>query len=193
MFETIILVCIGVGLAAACGFRVFVPMLILGIAANAEYVTLSEGFQWIGGWPAIAAFAVATVLEIGAYYFPWLDNLLDTISTPAAAVAGVIVAAACVYDMDPLLKWSLAIIAGGGSAGTIKLGLAGLRLGSTTTTAGTGNFLVSTFEWLASFVMSILAVFLPILAAIIAVILTVFLVRFAVRIANRFRKKKATG
>lgn len=189
MFETIVLVCIGVGLAAACGFRVFVPMLILSITANADYVTLSEGFQWIGEWPAIAVFAVATVLEIGAYYLPWLDNLLDTISTPAAVIAGVVVAAACVYDMNPLLKWSLAVIAGGGAAGTIKVGLAGLRLGSTTTTAGTGNFLVSTFEWLASIVMSILAVFLPILAAIIAVVLTVFLVRFAARIVNRFRKK----
>jgi hypothetical protein len=191
MFETVVIVCIGVGLAAACGFRVFVPMLVLAVAAKADYVTLAEGFQWVGDWPAIVVFAVATVLEIGAYYIPWLDNLLDTIATPAAVIAGVVVAAACVYDMHPLLKWSLAVIAGGGAAGTIKAGLAGLRLGSTTTTGGTGNFLVSTFEWLASIVMSILAVFLPILAAIIAVVLTVFLVRFALRIAARFRKKES--
>jgi len=193
MFETVVLVCVGVGLAAACGFRVFVPMLILAIAAKAEYVTLSEGFQWIGAWPAIIAFAVATAFEIGAYYLPWLDNLLDTIATPTATIAGVVVAAACVYDMDPLLKWSLAVIAGGGAAGTIKIGLAGIRLGSTTTTAGTGNFLVATFEWMASIVMSVLAVFLPILAAIIALVLTVFLVRFAAKIVARFRKKESTA
>ena len=188
MLEAIVVACIGLGLAAACGFRVFVPMLILSIAAKANYLTLTERFEWIGHWPAIVAFGVATVLEIGGYYLPWLDNVLDAIATPAAIIAGVIVAAACVYNMDPLLRWSLAIIAGGGTAGTIKTGLVGIRLGSTTSTGGSGNFVVSTIEWISSFALSVLAILLPILAAVIAVVLTVLLLRFAFRIVARFRK-----
>jgi hypothetical protein len=190
MLETLVAICIGIGLAAACGFRVFVPMLILSGAAKADLLSLSEGFQWLDSWPALAAFAVATAAEIGAYYLPWLDNLLDSVATPAAAIAGMLISAACVVDLHPLFKWSLAIIAGGGAAGTIKTGLAGLRLGSTATTGGTGNPLVSTVEWIASVAMSILSIFLPVLAAILAVVISVLLLRFALRIVSRFRRGK---
>jgi hypothetical protein len=187
MFEAVIVACIGLGLAAACGFRVFVPMLVLSLAARADFVTLAEQFQWIEAWPAMVAFGVATALEIVAYYVPVLDNLLDTIAAPAAVIAGVLVAAACVYDVDPLLQWSLAIIAGGGTAGTVKAGLAGIRISATTTTGGSGNFLVSSVEWLSSTALSVLSIFLPILAALIAIALAVCLIRFALRVVARFR------
>jgi len=185
MLETILAISLGVGLSAACGFRVFVPMVIVGLAARFELVTLAEGFEWIATWPAIAAFATATLLEIGAYYLPWLDNLLDSVAAPAAVIAGIIVTAACVYDMQPLLKWSLAIIAGGGAAGTVKAGLTGVRLGSTAITGGTANPVVSTVEWIASTAMSILSVFLPLLAAILALVLIALLLRFAARVVRR--------
>jgi hypothetical protein len=179
MLDTIVAISIGIGLAAACGFRVFVPTLIIGIAARVDLLTLADGFQWMGSWLAIATFGTATVLEVGAYYLPWLDNLLDTASTPLAIVAGVIVSAAFIQDMHPVLKWSLAVIAGGGAAGTIKAGLAGLRVGSTLTTGGAANPIVSTFEWVIAIAMSVLAIFLPIIAAVVAIALVAFFVRFA--------------
>ena len=111
IWEIILAVGVGVSLSAACGFRIFVPMLAISIAARSGHLTLAGGFEWIGSWPAIVTFSVATALEIAAYYIPWLDNLLDTIATPAAAVAGIIVTAACVDGMSPLLKWSLAVVA----------------------------------------------------------------------------------
>ena len=188
MLDTVLAISLALGLAAACGFRVFVPMAILGIATRAGLLTLADGFEWIGSWPAIATFATATLLEIAAYYLPWLDNFLDSISAPAAVVAGVIVTAACVYDVHPLMKWSLAVIAGGGAAGSVKAGLTGIRLGSTAATGGAANPLVSTVEWMASMVMSILSVFLPILAAVLAIILIVLLFRFAVRVFVRLLK-----
>ena len=191
MLDTVIAISIGIGLAAACGFRVFVPILIVGIAAKAEFLSLAGGFEWIGSWGAIAAFGIATAAEIGGYYFPWLDNLLDSAATPAAVLAGIILSAAFIKDMHPLLKWSLAIIAGGGSAGVIKAGLVALRLGSSTATGGIGNFAVSTFEWLAALALSILSILLPILAAIVAVALTIFLLRFALRLAARLRDRRS--
>src|SRR5882672_5938670 len=112
--EALTSICLGIGLSAACGFRVFVPMLFMSIAALSGHLTLGAGFQWIGTYPALVTFAVATALEIGGYYIPWLDHLLDTMATPAAIVAGTVATAAVVTNMSPMLKWTLAIIVGGG-------------------------------------------------------------------------------
>src|SRR6266404_582426 len=97
--ETLLSICVGIGLSAACGFRVFVPLLVMSIAALSGHLTLAHGFEWIGSYPALVAFAVATCLEIAGYYIPWVDNLLDTIATPAAIIAGTIITAAMVTDV----------------------------------------------------------------------------------------------
>src|SRR6266480_1903126 len=108
--ETFLSVCLGIGLSAACCFRIFVPLLVMSIAALSGHLSLAHGFEWIGSYPALIAFSVATCLEIAGYYIPWLDHLLDTIATPAAIVAGTIVTASIVTDVSPFLKWTLAII-----------------------------------------------------------------------------------
>ena len=115
--ELFLSLCVGIGLSAACGFRIFVPLLAMSIAANSGHLKLVPSFEWVGSDTALITFAVATVLEIAAYYIPWLDNLLDTIATPAAVVAGTIVTASMVGGMSPFLKWTLAVIAGGGAGG----------------------------------------------------------------------------
>jgi len=166
--EVILSVLVGVGLSAACGFRVFVPLLVISIASKTAHLALAPGFDWMGSWPALIAFSVATGLEITAYYIPWLDNLLDTIATPAAVVAGIIVTAACVGDMSPFLKWTLAVVAGGGAAGVVQTMTVAARATSTTLTGGLGNAVVATAENAASVIMSVLAVLVPI-AAIIAI------------------------
>ncbi len=190
MFESMIAICIGVGLAASCGLRVFAPLLVVSMAAMADLLTLSEGFNWLATYPALAAMGTATVLEIAAYYIPWVDNALDAVATPVAMIAGAVVTAACITEMDPLLKWSVAIIAGGGTAGVVKLGASGLRLGSTATTGGVGNPILSTLEWLGSLVLSAMSVVVPILAAIVAVILVVLGIRFGAAVIARFRNRK---
>ncbi|MEZ4833063.1 MAG: DUF4126 domain-containing protein, partial [Caldilineaceae bacterium] len=120
--ELLLSIAIGVGLAAAVGFRVFVPFTIISLAALSGTLDLAPGFEWIGAYPALLAFGVATVIEIAAYYVPWLDNLLDSIATPAAIVAGAVITASVVGDVSPLLRWSLAAIAGGGVAATVQAG-----------------------------------------------------------------------
>jgi hypothetical protein len=168
-------ICLGIGLAAACGFRVFVPLLGLSIASLAGHLELSSGFDWVGTWPALACLATATVLEIGAYYIPWLDNLLDSIATPAAVVAGTMVTASVVTDMSPMMKWSLALIAGGGTAGLIQSATVALRGTSSMATAGAGNWVVATGEWIASVVGTILSILLPVLGLLLAVVLALML------------------
>lgn len=172
-FEALLSVCLGLGLSAACGFRVFVPLLVMNLAASAGYLTLGSGFEWIGGTPALIAFAVATLLEIAAYYVPWLDNLLDSVASPAAVVAGVVVSASVVTGLDPLLRWTLAVIAGGGMAGAVQAVTAGTRGLSTLTTGGVANPLVSSAEAAGAVSLSLLAVLAPLFALATAVALVV--------------------
>jgi len=172
--ETVLAISLGVGLSAACGFRVFVPLLVMSVASLSGHLTLAPGFQWIGSYPALVTFSVATVVEIGGYYIPWVDHLLDTMATPAAIVAGTVITAAMVSNMSPMLKWSLAAIAGGGAAGLVQGTTVVARGLSTATTGGLGNPFFATIELGGAIFTSILALLAPLLAVgLIAVVLFV--------------------
>ena len=167
--EAVLGLIIGIGLSAACGFRVFVPMLGVCIAALTGHLTLYSGFEWMGTWPALIAFGTATVLEVAAYYVPWVDNVMDALATPAAVVAGIIVTASVFGDVSPFLKWSMAIIAGGGVAAIIQGGTVALRAGSSGTTGGMANFLVSTMELVGAILVTVLAILLPIVCLVVVI------------------------
>lgn len=167
--ETLLSIFIGIGLSAACGFRVFIPLVIVSIASLSGHLTLAPGFEWVGTQPALLAFGIASIVEILSYYVPVIDNLLDTIAFPAAVIAGTIVMASAVSEMSPLLRWALAVIVGGGIAGTVQ-GLTSItRLASTATTAGLGNPILSTAEAAGSVGMSIIAISLPLVAFVSAI------------------------
>ena len=173
--ETILSLCLGVGLSAACGFRVFVPLLVMSIAAHSGHLTLASGFQWIGSDPALIAFSVATALEIAGYYIPWLDHLLDTIATPAAIVAGTVITASFVTDVSPFLRWTLAAIAGGGAAGLIQTSTVLARGASTLATGGLGNPVFATAELTGALLTSIVSLLAPLLTIALIVIVAVLL------------------
>jgi len=167
---------IGIGLSAACGFRVILPFLGLSIAAMSGHVTLAPEFQWIGTWPALIAFATAAALEIGAYYIPWMDNLLDTVTTPLAVAAGTIAAASVMSDVSPFMKWSIALIAGGGMAGAVQTGTALLRGVSTVSTGGLANVVISTVELAGAIIATTLSLLMPIVAFIAAIIIVIWVI-----------------
>ena len=183
--DTLLSVGVGLGLAAAAGFRVFVPLLVLSLAARAGYVPLSSGFEWIASTPALLAFGTATVLEVGAYYVPWLDNLLDTLAVPAAVVAGVVASASVMTDLPPVLKWSVALIGGGTAAGVVQSSTALLRLKSTATTAGLANPLLATTELVGSVATSVLAILVPLLALLLIALALFVIYRVSRRLLRR--------
>lgn len=174
--ELLLSISIGIGLSSACGFRVFIPLLVMSIASLSGHLALSSGFAWIGTTPALIAFATAAALEITGYYIPWVDNLLDTVATPASIIAGTIVMASGITDISPFLKWSLAIIAGGGMAALFQGTTALLRGKSSIITGGSGNFAVATAELGFSSVLSILSIAIPFFAGILCVVIAIFLV-----------------
>jgi hypothetical protein len=172
--DTLLSICIGIGLSAACGFRIFVPPMVMSMAALFGHLKLSPNFEWMGTYPALIAFAVATCIEIAAYYIPFVDHLLDTIATPMAIAAGTVVTASLIPDADPMLQWTVALIAGGGSAGTIQAFSGIARLASTLMTGGLGNGLISTIEAGGSIILSGLAIATPVFAVCLVAMLLVF-------------------
>ena len=171
-------VCLGIGLAAAVGFRVFLPLLFLSLAGFYEVIPLNESWQWVGSLTAIVVLGIATVIEIAGYYIPWVDNALDTIAVPLATIAGTLAVAATVGDLDPVITWALAIIAGGGTAAAISGTSSAVRLTSSATTGGIANPVVSTVETATASVFSVLAIFIPILAGVLVVLLFFFVFRY---------------
>ena len=169
--ELLLAVLTGLGLSAACGFRIFVPLLVTSIAAHSGHLSLAPSFQWIASTEALTAFSIATALEIGGYYVPWLDNFLDTVATPAAIVAGTVVTASMVTDVSPFLKWSLAVVAGGGVAGAVQATTVLARGLSLTHTAGIGNPVIATAELGGSILTAIAAVIAPFFAIALVMLL----------------------
>ncbi len=180
-FQTLLGVLAGIGLAAACGFRVFVPMLVAAIAIRSGALHAAGGFEWLGSTPALIALSVATVLEIGAYYIPGLDHLLDTIASPAAVVAGTLVTASFVTDVEPWFRWTLAAVAGGGAAALVQAATVVARGASGIFTFGIANPLVATAELAGASVASVLAIVAPVIVVLGVVVLAVWLVRRLVR------------
>jgi hypothetical protein len=182
LLDSVFYLLLGVGLSAAAGFRVFVPLLVLGLAGRIEQVPISENMLWMTTTPAVVVFAAATAFEVAAYYVPWLDNALDTLTTPLAVVAGVVATASVLTDVDPLIQWSLGLIAGGTAAGVVQIATVATRAASSLTTAGLGNPLISTVEAGAATGVSLAMVALPtFLAALLVLSLLVWAARALVR------------
>lgn len=179
---------LGIALSAASGFRVFVPLLIANLAGQFNVFTLSENMAWLGETPASIILAVAAVFELAAYYVPVIDNLLDTIATPAAVIAGTILTASFLQIEDPVMQWGLGLIAGGGVAGTIQAGTSFLRLGSTKFTGGLGNNILTSIENGLSFFLSIVGLVFPIFIGAIALYFVIWVWR---KLWHRSKTKSA--
>ncbi|MEZ5066966.1 MAG: DUF4126 domain-containing protein [bacterium] len=188
--ETVLAILVGIGLSAAVGLRIFAPFLVMSIAARAGLLGLASGFEWIGTTPALIAFGLATALEIVAYWIPWVDHALDVIAAPVTVIAGILATASVVTDMSPFLKWTIAVIAGGGAAGLLHGGTAIARTGSTATTGGLANPIFSTLESAGAILGAVLAILAP-LIAIGFLVAVAFLVRRVFR--RRSRREPALG
>ena len=163
---------LGLGLAAACGFRVFIPPLMMGVGSRLDLYKLEGSFVWVDDTWAIAIFAVATLLEIGGYFIPWIDNLLDAVATPAAIIGGIFVTSASLEgELDQSAQWTLSVIAGGSVSGVIQLGTVATRAISTGTTGGLANPIISLLEAVASILCILISLFLVAIIPIVIIFL----------------------
>ena len=178
---------IGIGLAAASGFRVFLPLFAVSLASYLGWIPMNDNFQWLSSLPTLIVTGVATLVEILAYYIPVVDNFLDTVTVPLATVAGSVLFASQFIELGTFPQWALAIIAGGGTAATIAAGFAGTRAASTATTAGIGNNIIATTETAGAGLMSVLSIFLPVIAFILSLALLILVIFFGRKIWRKIR------
>jgi hypothetical protein len=180
--ESLVSIALGLGLAAATGFRIFVPLLIAGLAARFGYLPLGDGFQWLASTPALVMLVTAATAETLAYYIPGVDHALDVIASPATLAAGVVASAAVMVDIPQAVMWPVAIIAGGGAAGLTKGSTALLRAKTGAMTGGFSNPLVSTVETLGATGLAVLAIVVPLLCLVGVVALLYWATRRAGRL-----------
>ena len=191
-FPYILSAFIGIGLAAASGFRVFLPMFAVSLASYMGWIPMNDHFMWLAGLPTLITTGIATIVEVLAYYIPYVDHLLDTISVPLATVAGSVLFASQFADLGTFPTWALALIAGGGTAAAISSGFAGTRAASTATTGGLGNSVVATTETSGAGIMTFLALAAPIIAVIIAIALVVIVFIFGRKLWGKLKSSFTT-
>ncbi|MFP4846893.1 DUF4126 domain-containing protein [Winogradskyella sp. PE311] len=186
--DTILSIFLGVGLAASVGFRVFLPLFALSLASYFNVWELNESWVWIGSTTALITLGIATIVEIAAYYIPFIDNILDALAIPLATIAGTAVMVSTIADLSPVITWALAIIAGGGTAAAIKSSAGATRLGSTMSTAGFANPIISTVETGTSIIMAVVSIFLPIVAMILVLLIFYVVFRLYKKLNSRSSK-----
>ena len=173
----------GISLAAASGFRVFLPPFLLSVAARLDIVWFLEldlvgtQFEFFTSTLAIIILGIATAAEFAGYYAPWIDNALDTIATPASILAGVVMTAIVLEGSEPIIQWAVAIVAGGGVAATIQSATVATRSLSSTFTFGLGNPAVATGENVASVALTLIAILIPFISAFVVILVVALLVR----------------
>lgn len=167
----------GIALAAAAGFRAFVPLFAAGLAVHFGWMEPARGFDWLGEPVVLVALGTATVAEIAAYYAPGVDHVLDLLGAPVAVIAGIVAAAGVMVGLPDWLRWLTAIGAGGAvaTAGHALNALGRAKTGAAS--GGVGNPVYSTAELASSIVISALAVALPVIAVILLIALAAFVLQ----------------
>lgn len=164
--DTLLAIGLGLGLAAASGLRVFLPILILGLSDRLGLADAGPALAWASTTPALIAFGIAALAEVLGYTFPVVDHALDTIATPAAVISGAVLTASQLgMSMDTPVGsaagWIAGAAAGGGVAAAVQSTSVGVRAASTLTTAAIANPILSALENIGALVLSILSVLLP--------------------------------
>lgn len=178
---------LGLGLASATGLRTFLPLLMLALSAKFEMfgVRLIDQMDWLVSWPAIAALATATTAEFLGDKVPAIDHGLNAIGYVTRPVAGAIAAGSVFWNVDPAAAAIAGLIVGAPAALAFNAAQTGVRVGSTATTGGLGNPLVSLVEDGLAFLTVIVAFLAPILIPIVLIMLGVVVFRLARRIRDR--------
>ena len=184
---------LGLGLASATGLRTFLPLLMLALAAKFGMfgVRLIEPMDWLVSWPAIAALATATVAEFAGDKVPAIDHGLNAIGYVTRPVAGAVAAGSVFWNVDPSTAAVAGLIVGAPAALAFNAAQTGVRVGSTATTGGLGNPLVSLVEDLLAFLTVIIAFLVPIVIPVVLVVLAVVVFRLARRIRERGEPRTA--
>lgn len=178
---------LGLGLASATGLRTFLPLLMLALAAKFEMfgIRLNDQMDWLGSWPAISALAVAAVAEFAGDKVPAVDHALNAVGYVTRPIAGAVAAGSVFWGVDPATAAVVGLIVGAPTALAFNAAQTGVRVGSTATTGGLGNPIVSLIEDVLAVLTVIVAFLAPVIIPLVLVILAIVVFRLAKRIRDR--------
>lgn len=180
VLQVLIAASTGLGLAAASGFRVFLPPFLMAVWLRLGFLDVNiEGseFEALSSDVSILLLGVASLSEVLAYKIPWMDNMLDSLATPMAGIAGISVVAVSLEGADPSVQWALAIIAGGGASLLIQSATVAGRGLSSMFTLGLANPFFSLIEDIASLLLIFIALLAPLAALFASLILIIVIFR----------------
>jgi uncharacterized membrane protein len=156
---------LGLGLSASTGLNTWLPLLLMSVAAHFGLagVNLSGSFAWLGSTTAIAVLLVATLIEIVADKVPAVDHALHSVATFIRPLAAAVAMAAAFTELDPMIAGVLGLMIGAPTALGFHSLKAATRVGSSITTFGCANPILSLIDDVVSFFLTIVAIFSPLL------------------------------
>jgi hypothetical protein len=177
----------GVVLAATAGLRAFLPVFSASMVAWLTHLPLPANLAWLEKPQTILIFGVATLLEILGDKIPVVDHALDSIQHFTKPALAVFAATPFLYQLTPEYSVAIGILLGAPLALGVHSAKATARVGSTVTTAGMGNPVLSVVEDVAAIGAIVLGFIAPLLALVVAAVLIFLLARFALRVRRRRR------
>jgi hypothetical protein len=112
----------GCGVVDDSGLARWLPLLATGLLARFDVVTVGEHFAFLSSTPSLVLFCIATILEVTTDKVPALDHALDVFSTLLRPVAGTVLSAAVMWQVnDPLIALGLGLVVGAPTAAGARL------------------------------------------------------------------------
>ena len=178
---------LALGSAWTSGINLYATVTVLGVIQKFGWAKLPGGLDVLDNWAIIGVAGVLYLIEFFADKIPYLDSVWDVVHTFIRIPAGVVVAYAATYQMDPGIYIPAALI-GGGLAFSSHGTKAAVRIGANVSPEPVSNWILSLVEDIIAFVGTLLAVFAPIIIAIVLVIFAIFFFWFFPKVLRAFRR-----
>jgi hypothetical protein len=175
----------GLGLATAAGLNAYIPLFVVGLAAQLEWLTLPAPYDALGEWPVLVLVGVLLTVELFSDKIPLIDSVGDVIGTVVRPAAGALLFAGSlgVVDAPEWLGLALGLVTAGG----VHTAKAAFRPAANAATGGVAAPVVSTVEDGISFGTTLIALLVPVLVIVVLAALVIGAWRWGRRARTRSR------
>jgi hypothetical protein len=178
---------LALGSAWTSGINLYATVTVLGLLQKFGWAILPGGLDVLDNWWIIGVAGFLYLVEFFADKIPYVDSIWDVVHTFIRVPAGVIVAYAATYQLDPGIYIPAALL-GGGLAFSSHGTKAAVRIGANVSPEPVSNWILSTVEDIIAFAGTLLAVFAPVIIAIVLVVFVIFFFWFFPKVIRGLRR-----
>jgi hypothetical protein len=178
---------LALGSAWTSGINLYATVTVLGLLQKFGWAKLPGGLDVLDNWWIIGVAGFLYLVEFFADKIPYVDSIWDVVHTFIRVPAGVIVAYAATYQLDPGIYIPAALL-GGGLAFSSHGTKAAVRIGANVSPEPVSNWILSTVEDIIAFAGTLLAVFAPVIIAIVLVVFVIFFFWFFPKVIRGLRR-----